>query len=271
MTQQHNVTCQVPCHLLAFDPTPSCMTAAVLLLLPHVIAVRPISLSLAGEARSASHTGAADTSAQYGLDNMDTTRKAVRMAICLLDTHPLSPRPQSEAPGQISTQGCCAQTTAADSTDQQCVPTQAEAPSQLEQWPTPKPSEWADIVLVAERACLTLDRALSRKTAHQASPEVVHDLIVQLSELLKCLVIGHLPDLDLDMCKLFHQGLQPVLAAKLAGRTEYRDLAVAMLSRLAVDCNLIPGGRAFAGPEIVSIFCEFVQAKMGAISLRPFH
>lgn len=153
------------------------------------------------------------------------------------------------------TQDCCAQTTTGDSADQQCVSTHAEAPSQPELWPTPKPSEWANIALVAEKACLTLDWALSSK----ASREVVYQLLVQLCELLKCLVIGHLPDLGLDMYKLFRRGLQPVLAAQLVQCTGYRDLAVAMLSRLAVDCSLIPGGEASAGPQIISSFCEFLN------------
>lgn len=73
-------------------------------------------------------------------------------------------------------------------------------------------------------------------------------------------MIGHLPDQDLNMGKLFRAGLQPVLAAQVAGFEQYTDLAVAMLSRLAADCNLIPEGRALAGPQIISIFCEFLHA-----------
>lgn len=83
-------------------------------------------------------------------------------------------------------------------------------------------------------------------------------------------MIGHLPDLELDMRMLFHEGLKPVLAAQVAGCVEYTDLAIAMLSRLEADWNLIPGGRALAGPQIISIFCEYLQAEaVAAMSFRP--
>ena len=242
-------------------------TIVIVLLMPlHVIAVRPISSSLAGKARSASDT-IATPSLQQELDKLKTSCQAVEMAVCLLDMHPLSQRAQLEAPGQLPTQSS-AQSTTAGSTDQQCI--SSHPSSRSVQWPTPKSSEWADIVLVAERACLALDWALSHKSANQASPEIADQLAVQLCELLRSLVIGHLPDLDLDMRKLFHQGLQPVLAAQLAGYAKCMDPAVAMLSRLAVDCNLLPGGRAYAGPQIISTFCEYTAVLNNDSNCKAF-
>ena len=216
------------------------------------------SLSLAGEASSASHTGTTGTQAQQGINE---TCKAVKMAISLLDMHPLSPRPPPQAPSLLLLKDC-SQTMSADNTDQQCASTQPE------QWPTPKSTEWADIVLVTERACSALEQALLIRLT---SPDSIHELILQLCQLLKCLVIGHLPDMGLDMYKLFQDGLQPVLKAQVVGIVEYTDLAVAVLSRLAADCNLLPAeGRRLAGPQIISVFCEFLQAEPVAVmSSRP--
>ena len=72
----------------------------------------------------------------------------------------------------------------------------------------------------------------------------------QLCKLIQRLVIGQLPDLDLDMGKLFKAGLLPVLAAQRAGHAAYTGLAVAMLSRLAVDCTLIPEEPAICIPTV---------------------
>ena len=129
------------------------------------------------------------------------------MAISLLDMHPLSTRPLPQAPGQLLSKDP-SQTTPANSIAQQF--TQDEGPSQPEQWPTPKSSEWADVVLVAERACRALDQALPLRTA---LPERAPQLILELCQLLKLLVIGHLPDLDFSCSRVHGEELVGCLMA----------------------------------------------------------
>lgn len=78
---------------------PVCCDAYVSL---HIaLSAADCSLSLAGEARSASHTGMANPVVQQGLKELNTRCSAVEIAISLLDMHPLSPRPPPQAPSQL--------------------------------------------------------------------------------------------------------------------------------------------------------------------------
>lgn len=73
-------------------------------------------------------------------------------------------------------------------------------------------------------------------------------------------MIRHLPDLDLDVQKLFHEGLQPILLV-VQEHTEYTGLVVAMFSRLAIDYSLHDYGQPEA-KLIFTMFCESKQANL---------
>lgn len=220
------------------------------------------SFNLAGKARSASTsrpTGTATVSQKQLHDDVTTAWYAAEMVTGLLRLHPLSQRPQPEASGQPLPQDI----TQPHSIEQQCTASSASTQARAsEQWPTPKPNEWQDIRLIAERACSTLDWVLSPTVTQQTPSESVDRLVGQLSQLLQLLLPGHLTDLDLQMPKLFRDGLKSVLKAQLAGHVEYTGLALAMMSRLATDCSLITTSMAVAGPQIISVFCEFCMQSM---------
>lgn len=194
---------------------------------------------------------------------MYKTRDAVNMVSSLLDLHPLSQRPPAEVT-LSDTHGNpandCATAMNGCSNKQQCTmadaSTHAQASRQPAKWPTPKPSEWNDIELVASRCCASLTWALSLS---DGLSDDGNELTRDLCQLIQRLVIGHLPDLDLDMRKLFKAGLQPVLAALHKGHAEYTGLAVAMLSRLALDSTLISQSQLTDTSQLLSVFCEFQQ------------
>ena len=71
---------------------------------------------------------------------------------------------------------------------------------------------------------------------------------------------GHLPDLGLDMQKLFDAGLHPVLIAQVTRHAARAGLAAAMLSRMAVDSSLMSQGSSSAR-LICSLFCKSRVAK----------
>ena len=123
-------------------------------------------------------------------------------------------------------------------------------------FPTPEPKDWQVIELVAARACAALDWALAPTALANITSENVGKLTQRLCELLELLVLGHLQDLDLDVCTLFKAALKPVLGALRAGHEEYTGLAGLMLTRLGDDCRLVPQGMADAAPEIIRMFCE---------------
>ena len=174
--------------------------------------------------------------------------------IRLLELHPLSQRPQ---PGAFGQQPPEAQD---DSSEQQgtAVSTcsQAQGLHQSTTWPTPDPNVWRDIELVAGRACAALDWALSLTVGLYAPSANVELVAEQLSHLLELLVIGHLQDLDLDMRTLFKATLKPILSALLGRHEEYTGLAVAMLSRLALDDKMMSQNMLEIAPLIISLSCE---------------
>ncbi|KAL3142059.1 hypothetical protein ABBQ32_004687 [Trebouxia sp. C0010 RCD-2024] len=151
------------------------------------------------------------------MEPVEVTCQAVVLVTRLLDVHHLARRSRTAAPGQQPAQAQSKSSeepgTAANASSQ------AQASHQPDVWPTPEPNEWQDVELVATRACASLDWAVSL-TVNQDFPTVGMKMMAwQLKELLQRLVIGHLPDLDLDMCALFRAALKPVLSALLAGHS----------------------------------------------------
>lgn len=198
------------------------------------------------------------------LEDVNTVYGTADLVIRLLELHPLSPKPPLDVAGSMPSQ-MSDHSIQEDSKRQQCkaanASTQGQPSQQQATWPTPKPAEWHDIELVAESACVSLGWALSLTNLHHIPAETVHRLIAILCQLIQHLVAGHLPDLDLDMQKLFKLGMHPVLQlVQHAQIEEGTNLAVAMLSRMAIDSSLIPQSLTHA-VQILSIFSELTQAK----------
>lgn len=205
---------------------------------------------------------------------MNITCKAVELMVTLLKAQPLSQQPTPEVssapPAQNQTPPMHNDSPASSTVPGMAPQTQATSPLSA-RWPTPKPSQWLDIELVATRACTTLGWALSPAVVCQVPAEALDSLAVQLYQLIQRLVIGHLPGLELSVRKLFRLGLQPILAFHSRGYAETTgpvaamlsrlavdssaSLAVAMLSRLARDSSVIPVGCTHAA-EICNIFCK---------------
>lgn len=194
--------------------------------------------------------------------------RAVDFAAKLLQSHPLSNKTKPQvSTGQASQDQeqpikdvSLAPCTAADAS------AQAQASHQPEKWPKATPDEWKDIVFVVSRAFISLDWALSHEVTCDVPVEAAHRLTVLLAHLIQDLLIGHLPDLDLEVCALFTAGLEPVLTAQMAGYAEFTALAAAMISRLAMDRTVVPTGWIHAR-QIYIIFskrntlvCLFGQA-----------
>lgn len=194
----------------------------------------------------------ANDNQQGPLHDADTTTRAAELVIRLLELRPLSPRPPHEVCVAVTAQHCN-QNTDGNTTRQLVVePTgatssnQAQASHQPETWPTPKPNEWHDVKLVAAKACMSLDWALSLTKVQGLPGETLHRLTATLCQLLQRLVAGHLPDLDLDMQDLLRAGVHPILTAQLEGHADCTGPPAAMLSRLTMDSSLIPVGSAHA-------------------------
>lgn len=177
-------------------------------------------------------------------DDVSVANDAVDLVKRLLKLHPLSQRP----PGATA------------------ASTQASA-YQPDRWPTPKSNEWQDIQLVFLKACITLTWALSIFSTHTSQEHFRGDSasVGQLSQLMQLLAIGHMPDMDLDMRKLFKVGMRPVLGAQYFEHPGYSGFTIAMLSRLARDCSLMPQSLDHA-LGIGSLFCESSQTVCFAMS-----
>ena len=110
---------------------------------------------------------------------------------------------------------------------------------------------------------MSLHWAMTFKThgIYHITAEFVQTLTARLGRLIQCLVAGHLPDLKLDMREVFKAGLNPVLTAQMVQDAECTDLAVAMMSRIAVDASLVCEGLASwpHAAHILRIFCESTQ------------
>ena len=223
------------------------------------ISLSTLSKCAGAQANSAAMPRPADTAAESTEDlhaAVAVTCEAVELMLTLLESHPLS----QQSPPEVSTaqpaQHQALPMNSAASSTAAGVPPQAQAASPLsEKWPTPKPTQWQDIELVAMRACTTLGWALSPAAVRQVPAEALHDLAARLYLLIEGLVIGHLPDLHVSVYKLFTLGLQPILSFHVQGEAEDTSLAVAMLSRLANDSSVIPVGCTYAA-EICNVFCK---------------
>lgn len=196
------------------------------------------------------------------IDGLIVTCDAADLMVRLLLLHPLSQRPNSEALDGPTAEDR-ARATADDGSEEQGTAavafTQTKTAAGSGVWPKPEPNAWRHIKLVAARACASLDWALSIQALPEYAVEHFDWLLMRLCELLELLLLGHLPDTDLDMHTVFKAALKPVLEAVLAGRGEYTALAVEMLSRLGTDCRLIPQSMADAALQIVWIFCELYK------------
>ena len=195
--------------------------------------------------RSAATTNQADTpgSQEQLLDNVDLTCKAVELMLTLLESHPLSqqsPPEVSRTPRAHEQAQPMNNDNPASSTAAETAPLGQAASSLSEKWPTPKPSQWQDIELIATRACTTLGWALSPAVVRRFPAEALHDLAARLYLLIQ---------------RLFTLGLQPILASHLQGYAETTSLATAMLSRLAVDGSVMVLGCTYAA-EICYMFCK---------------
>ena len=203
---------------------------------------------ISGAKPSDTHKPAFDSEAKL-LEDVHATNSAAELMIRLLESRPLWPLSLDDDPDQ---------TAEANGAGQYCpaaASTQAQAVHQPALWPTPKPTDWQDIELVAVKACMSLDWALSLSGLPCIPAETSHKLTALLCHLLQCLVAGHLPDRGLDMQKLFKAGLHPILTAQVAGHAACSDLAAALLSRMAVDSSLMSQGSSTAR-LICSVFCK---------------
>lgn len=241
--------------------------AAVLLFLPtSVVSCHRVPSFAVGVADSKSDSASPHKPAMVNeallLEDANATLGAADLMIRLLKLRPLSPRPPldddfgvlpAQSHNQIKEGNNAGQHRPA------AASTPAQALHQPAVWPTPKPTEWHDIKLVAIKACMSLDWALSLRSAQLVPAETLHRLTAMLCQLIQRLVAGHLPDLDLNMENLFTAGQPGLHAAQLEGHAECTGLAAAMLARLAVDSKLVAQGTLSAGP-ISSIFCKSPKA-----------
>ena len=201
-------------------------------------------------------------------DNVKRAKTVVCLMLMSLELQPLLQRLPAGISGVLPTDEATLTSedalTAKDTKTGQCgtlsnSSTQAPTSCHSAKWPTPKPSEWQDVELVAVRALTTLGWAVSTVSVTHTSVQDTDSLVEQLCQLLQHLVAGHLLDLDLDVQKLFDVGLQPVLDAQLQGHTESEGLAALMLSRFAIDSRLALQGQQCAR-QICYIFGESSQS-----------
>ena len=112
--------------------------------------------------------------------------------------------------------------------------------------PTPSPAVWRDIETILLRSFNTLDwvcRQIFIQRYHHGyhKPSDVQgceDLVAQLVLLLQAVLIGHLPDMQLDMAQLYKEGLPAVLLAQQL-KASFRVVTIPVLQRLAQDVPLV--------------------------------
>lgn len=184
---------------------------------------------------------------------------AVRFVKALLALHPLSQRiPAAIPPTLVSTVSQSGDQAMKDgSTKQQTAGAALPQVQAAQRWPTPKPNEWEEIQLVFVRACCSLTYALGL-LARNVLKETVQQLIGHLGPVMQLLAGGHMPDMDIDMCRLFASGLPPVLSAQCAEHLGYSGLTTAMLSRVGKDSSLLPQSLEHSA-QICSLFRELYQ------------
>ena len=112
--------------------------------------------------------------------------------------------------------------------------------------PTPSPAVWRDIETIALRAFNTLDwvcrQLFTQRFLHgHDKPSDIpgcEDLATQLVLLLQAVLIGHLPDMQLDMARLYKDGLHAVLLAQQLMASS-QVITIPVLQRLAQDVRLV--------------------------------
>ena len=111
--------------------------------------------------------------------------------------------------------------------------------------PTPSPAVWRDIETIALRAFNTLewvcrqlvDQRFNHGHHKPSDVQGCEDLVAQLVLLLRAVLIGHLPDMQLDMAQLYSEGLRVVLLAQQL-MPSFRVVTIPVLERLAQDVCL---------------------------------
>ena len=111
--------------------------------------------------------------------------------------------------------------------------------------PTPSPAVWRDIETIALRAINTLewvcrqlvDQSFNRGHHKPSDVQGCEDFGTQLVLLLQAVLIGHLPDMQLDMAQLYSEGLRAVLLAQQL-MPSFRVVTTPVLERLAQDVCL---------------------------------
>lgn len=217
---------------------------------PHQLLIHRVLSVAVGVADSKSISASPHKPARVNeallLEDMNATLGAADLMIRLMELCPLSPRPlPNDDIGALPAQSYN-QTTEGNNTRQHCTAagsTPAPAVHQPSALPTPKPIQWHDIQLVATKACMSLDWALSLRSAQHTPEETLHRLTAVLCQLIQRRVAGHPPDLDLNMKELFKAGLHAVLAAQLEGALMDEDPASAPppseLDPMLVDSSLL--------------------------------
>ena len=126
----------------------------------------------------------------------------------------------------------------------------SSSPAALQQrLPTPPPAVWRQIETIVLRALVLLDWVLTNTGSNpsvqcELDQQSEHDkletaLLVELERLFQTLLLPHLLDMQLDMGRVYKEGLRAVLISQCFLKDGFGSLATAMLRRLAQDTRLV--------------------------------
>ena len=126
----------------------------------------------------------------------------------------------------------------------------SSSPAALQQrLPTPAPAVWRQIETIVSRALVLLDWVLTNSGSNpsvqcELDQQSEHDkletaLLVELERLFQTLLLPHLLDMQLDMGRVYMEGLHAVLISQCFLKDGFGSLATAMLRRLAQDTRLV--------------------------------
>ena len=123
------------------------------------------------------------------------------------------------------------------------------SPAALQQrLPTPPPAVWRQIQTIVLRALVLLDWVLSSTVSspsEQPEPDQENEpdkwgtLFNELEQLFQTLLLPHLFDMQLDMGRVYKEGLHVVLFSQCLIGDCFGSLTTAMLRRLAQDTRLV--------------------------------
>jgi len=125
----------------------------------------------------------------------------------------------------------------------------SSSPAALQQrLPTPPSAVWRQIETVVLRALVLLDWVLSSTVSSPSEqPELDQQneldkwgtLFNELEQLFQTLLLPHLLDMQLDMGRVYKEGLHAVLLSQCLIEDCFGSLTTAMLRRLAQDTRLV--------------------------------